>query len=219
MIVQGQDILLKVSNGGALNSIACNASCALEMVMDTLETTFEETGADRTWLQNKRTTTLRGSGPIFLDRSVRASDVMQFMLDKTELTWEFSGSDTDGNTMVYSGTGFFEQCTIEGTIGQAATCDYLMRVNGGISIVAPPPTGEGDPEIYTYEATGGETTISDSDIIGAVMLDIEREGIGLQIITAGTPTGSQVKFTSATGTLEFGYALGAGEWINGLYII
>jgi hypothetical protein len=72
--------------------------------------------------------------------------------------------------------------------------------------------------IYTYEATGGETTVSDADLIGAQLLDLEVEGIGLQIITTGTPTGSQVKFDTLTGTLTFGTMLGAGSWVNALYL-
>lgn len=216
-LVQGSDVLLKIANGGSLNAVACNASCTMEITTDTFETTFEETGSTRSFIPNKHTASLRGNGPIILGQDVRVSDIVQYQLNKTIITWEFRYTDgTD--TVVYSGNGFFTSTNIDGAVSQAAQCDYTIQITGAISITAAPPLGDGDPQIYTYIATGGETTISDSDLIGALLLDIERSGIGIQIITSGTPTGSQVKFTSLTGTLEWGTELGPGEWINALYL-
>jgi hypothetical protein len=216
-LVQGSDVLLRISNGGALNAVGCNASCTLEITTDTYETTFEESGSYRSYIPNKHSAILRGNGPIILGEDLVVSDIVQYQLNKTVITWEFRGTDNT-DTFVYSGNGFFTQCTIDGAVGQAAQCDYTIQVTGEISVVAAPPLGDGEPQIYTYEATGGETTVSDADLIGVQLLDIEREGIGLEIITVGTPDGSQVKFETLTGTLTFGTMLFAGEWVNALYL-
>jgi hypothetical protein len=75
-----------------------------------------------------------------------------------------------------------------------------------------------DVDSWDYTATGGETVISNATLIGVDVLDIRRNGIGLQVITAGTPTGSQVKFNSGAGSLEFGMALGVDEYILVIYV-
>jgi hypothetical protein len=75
-----------------------------------------------------------------------------------------------------------------------------------------------DVDSWSYNATGGETTITNVVIENVDVWDVRRNGIGLEIITTGTPTGSQVKYTAASGTLEFGMALGAGEWILTIYV-
>jgi hypothetical protein len=81
-----------------------------------------------------------------------------------------------------------------------------------------PDPGGADVDAWEYNATGGETTISNANIINDEVLDVRRNGIGLDVISAGTPTGSQVKYIPATGSFEFGMALGAGEWIVVIYV-
>jgi hypothetical protein len=105
------------------------------------------------------------------------------------------------------------------TIGQTATWSFNLTMNGDPSfdqvVVNTPLT---DVDSWGYDATGGETTISDSSILGVDVLDVRRNGIGLEVITGGTPNGSQVKYNSGAGSLEFGMALGAGEWILTIYV-
>ena len=50
------------------------------------------------------------------------------------------------------------------------------------------------------------------------MIIVDRNGIGLEVVTSGTPTSEQVKFTTGTGQLEFGYALGVDEVIWVVYV-
>jgi hypothetical protein len=50
------------------------------------------------------------------------------------------------------------------------------------------------------------------------VLSVARSGDDMPVITSGTPTVNQVKFTSGTGQLEFAYALGVDEWITVVYV-
>jgi hypothetical protein len=80
-----------------------------------------------------------------------------------------------------------------------------------------PGTGTGaGPFVFLYTATGGESSIADADLIGATVIDVERNGIGLIVVTT-SPSNNEVQFTTGTGTLTFGYVLGAGEYIQVLY--
>lgn len=218
-IVNGKDVILSIATGGGFDPILCNASCSINFSTDSLETTFEDDGAYRGFVPNKHTVTLKGNGPIQLGENYTAAQIVEFELARTIISWKFEFDDGT-NTVIFSGTGFFTAIDITGDAGGSpATVDYTIQVTGEVSVDdTPPPGGSGTPAIWTYTATGGETTIGDPDLLNALILDVEREGIGLEIITAGSPTGNQVKSTPTGGTLEFGYALGAGEFINVLYL-
>lgn len=218
-IVSGKDVILSIAAGGAYDPILCNASCSINFNTDTLETTFEDAGAFRGYIPNKHSITLEGNGPIQLGENYTAAQITEFQLARTIINWKFEFDDGT-NTVIYSGTGFFTSIKITGdATGTPANVDYTIQVSGEVLVDdTPPPGGSGNPAIWTYTATGGETTIGDPDLLNALILDVEREGIGLEVITAGTPTGNQVKSTPAGGTLEFGYALGPGEFINVLYL-
>lgn len=90
------------------------------------------------------------------------------------------------------------------------------RSNGAVSL--PDLTEGGSGGLYQYQTIlGGETSVSDSSLIGKNILSAARSTNALYIITAGTPDGAQVKFTSATGTLEYITPLAANEWISVVY--
>jgi hypothetical protein len=68
----------------------------------------------------------------------------------------------------------------------------------------------------TYTASGGEMYVVFSGGIGRSCYDVTRGGIDIQnILTYGTPASgsNDVLWTSSTGTLTFGRALSAGEFI------
>ena len=49
------------------------------------------------------------------------------------------------------------------------------------------------------------------------MIEVMRNGIGLHIITSGTPTGQQVTFDAIAGSLTFLPELGFEEYIQIIY--
>ncbi len=57
------------------------------------------------------------------------------------------------------------------------------------------------PTTLYIEATAG-TSISDSALDGRVLLLAMRGGIAVKVITSGTPSGNDLKFTSVGGTVE-----------------
>lgn len=218
MIVEGRNVILEISTGSAFAPIMCNASCKMNISTSELETTFEDDAAYRGFIPDKHTITIDGSGPIVMGSSFTAAQATEMQLARTIFNWKFQWTDGT-NTALYSGTGFFISMNIDGTVNQAATCDYTIKVSGQVAIDdTPPPGGDGSPAIWTYIATGGETTIGDPVLLNGLILDVERSGIGVEVITAGSPGGSQVKSVPVAGTLQFGTPLGAGEFINVLFL-
>ena len=221
-VVNGKDVILSISQGGAFNPIACNSVCSLLFEREEIETTFRDTGDVRTFVPGKASITLEGSGPIEYAADYTSSDVIDAFLARQIINWEFTLSDNNGHapiTKTYAGTGFFRSVSITGDVQQAATCDYSIRVSGPITGATDPSLVPPTLQTLFYDATGGETTLYNVAWVGADMLEVLRNGIALVIIESGTPSGSQVLFDSVAGTITFnsGIALAAGEYIQTLF--
>jgi hypothetical protein len=69
-----------------------------------------------------------------------------------------------------------------------------------------------------YGASGGENSITWSDMIGKICLGFSRGGVEVrEIYSSGTPTGDQIVFVSATGEVKFGRPLESDEFIRGIF--
>lgn len=221
-VVNGKDVILSVQKGAALYPIACNSVCTLTFQRDVIETTFRGTGDIRGFVPGKCVITLEGSGAIELAGDYTSSDVIDALLFKQTINWEFVLTDSKGHATInktYSGSGFFTSATLTGDIQQAATCDYTIQVNGAISGTTDPGTLPPVLQTLFYTATGGETSLFNDAWVDGDMLEVLRNGIGLEIITTGTPTPSQVLYNAGAGTLTFSndLPLGVDEYIQTLF--
>ena len=92
-----------------------------------------------------------------------------------------------------------------GLSGTTITSTGSIIINGGVS-------GK------QYIATGGQTSITWTDMIGKTCLYVSRGGVDVQnIFTSGTPTGNDVMWNSVSGVLTFGTALTANEFVRALF--
>lgn len=160
-LLNGNDVTLMIYKDGVYSGVACNASCSLNIETDLYETTFYESGNFRQWIPNKHSITIDGSGPIFLGETITVADVIQWQLNRTLVSFQFemvSGADS----VAVAGMGYIISSTIDGTVNQAATCDYTIQVNGVITFYSVQVDGDGNSsEPWDYDAAGGETTIVD----------------------------------------------------------
>lgn len=216
-LVQGKNVLLKVINGGTYQTIACNQSCSLEMGIEEIESTFIGSGADKSYIPGRVTRTLRGNGPIYLNRDVDVQDIYGIATARQLVSWSFELTDNDSASTSYTGTGFFTNVSITGDVNSAADCAYTIRVTGEVEASSGLPTaGTGDAAVYVYTASGGETSFANAVLIGATVIDVERNGVGL-IVTNSAPSVNEAQFTSGTGTITLNYALGASEYVQVIY--
>lgn len=218
-LLNGKDVTLLIYKDGVYSGVACNASCSLNIETDVYETTFYNSGKYRQWIPNKHAITIEGSGPIFLGETITVADVIQWQLNRTLVSFQFemiAGADS----VAVAGMGYIISSTIDGTVNQAATCDYTIQVNGVITFYSVSVSADGNSsEPWDFEAVGGETTIADSELIDREILLVAREGIGVEMIEEGIPNGSQVLYTASTGSLTFGTALTSEEWVHVIYNI
>ncbi|MGN6436879.1 MAG: phage tail tube protein [Agriterribacter sp.] len=216
-IVQGKDVLLKIYKGGTPNAVACNASCSLSFDTDIIEVTTYNSGAHKQWIPGKHTIVLNGSGPIFLGEPVTIAEAINWQLNRSLIEFDFELTDgTD--VMRIHGMGYFIKNNIDGTVGQAASCDYTIQVNGVVTFYSTnSEAGADDDRYWDYDATDNETTYADPEFEGATVVYIGREGVGVEMITTGVPNSSQVLFNSDNGSFTFGTPLVPEEWLHIIY--
>lgn len=221
MIVHGKNVLLKVFKGGIENAIACNATCSISFETDTYETTFYDSGRYRTWIPNKTTITVDGSGPIRLGEPVTVADVVGWQMNRQIV--EFNFTLTDGTDLMrVHGMGYFTYATITGDASQLANCEYRLIANGEVVFYSTNSNSNSDDDDYRdYEGEDGQTVIGDPDLLNVEVIYIAREGIGIKVITTGVPSGSEALFDKTNGTITFGTPLWndgtKGEWVRVIF--
>lgn len=221
-IVQASGIVIYHKLGSDYYPIACGTSASINITTDKLELAPYNSGKWRAYEYGRITGTISTTGLIKLNPGASAYgpiDLLDYQLAFQKVLTKYVITDPNANSRTYEVICLVDDFTIDTDAGGVATYSMSMTMTSDPAFIqtAPDPGGA-DVDAWEYNATGGETTISNAAIINDEVLDVRRNGIGLEVIVTGTPTGSQVKYTAATGSFTFGMALGAGEWIVVIYV-
>lgn len=131
-----------------------------------------------------------------IDNGVDGLVIISGNCNMTDLTINAPYKDVGTYSVSLQGSGAY------GTSGTSITPSGVVIIGGSVSTKG-------------YTATGGETTITWSDMVGKTALYVSRGGIDVQdILTTGTPIDEQVKWNSTTGVLTFSRVLGSGEYVR-----
>jgi predicted secreted protein len=131
-----------------------------------------------------------------IDNGVDGLVIISGNCNMTDLTINAPYKDVGTYSVSLQGSGAY------GTSGTSISPSGVVIIGGSVSTKG-------------YTATGGETTITWTDLIGKVALYVSRGGVDVQdIISSGTPIDEQVKWVSASGVLTFSRALESGEYVR-----
>jgi hypothetical protein len=220
--VTGKNFILYVKLGTGYYPIACAKDISVTTVTDKIELAPYGNGYWRSYIYGRTSGTITGTGITKIDVGASNYSIFDLIGYQTEhfiLLSRYTLTDPQGNARQYEVPCLIDEINISASSGANSNYSFTLTMSGDPSfdqtIVNPPLT---DVDSFGYTATGGETAISDSVLIGVDVIDVRRNGIGLEVILIGTPTGSQVKFIPATGSLEFTFALGVDEYILVIYV-
>lgn len=220
--VKADGVVIYHKMGSSYYPIACGTSATISVTTDKIELAPFTAGRWRNYEYSRTTGTISTSGLIKIDAGASnysPFDLHDYQLGHLKVLTKYVITDPQSNSKTYEVSCLVDDFTINTDAGGQATYSMSMTmVSDPTFIQTPVPPGGTVVNAYEFFATGGETTISNSSLIGVQILDVRRNGIGLDVVTSGTPTGSQAKFTSGSGSLEFGMALGASEWILVIYV-
>ena len=202
---------------------ACSTNCSFNVTVDQKEVTSQSSAWYREYRNDIASWNITCDGLVTLDnygylfllelQQSRESIIVKFVID----------NGVDG-LVIISGTCNMTSLTINGPYKDIATYSVSLQGSGayGTSGTSITPSGTvivgGSVYSKGYTASGGETTVTWSDMIGKTCLYVSRGGIDVQnIIVSGTPVDEEVKWNSLTGVLTFSRVLGSGEYVRALF--
>lgn len=226
--VQGKNCILYGLRDGDYFPFACGQELTLSEDTEMIPTTTVNSGKFRTFLPRFSDWKLSLTGVFFLrkDSDYVALELFTDTIRSNGLDIKAVYTDDEGAFQVITGSVLFPSKSITATVGQLTKWASSMQGNGPYTIDELDTSGatfNSNTEVKTLEYTspsGGETSKIFTDLVNKTLdkiLYVGRDGVGQDIIDTGTPNGKQVKFISATGTIEFPFALGEGEWVQILY--
>lgn len=202
---------------------ACSTNAAFSVNVDQLEVTSQSSAWYREFRNDVANWTVTCDGLITLDNYGYLFLLEQQQTRETILVKFVIDNGVDG-LVIISGNCNLTSLTINAPYKDIATYAVTLQGTGayGTSGTSISPSGVVvvGGSVYTkgYTATGGETTITWSDMVGKTCLYVSRGGIDVQnIITSGVPVDEEVKWVSLTGVLTFSRALGSGEFVRALF--
>lgn len=208
--VQGKNVVLTAYNIDGYKGFYCAQSIEFTTETEQLPATNVNEGG---WKGNKPGKTnweINLSGVLFVrdtsDKNWTFADLTTESARKNGLDLKLVFTNENGNYEQFTGHANPQTTTGSGTVGELAKFNVKFIGDGsyGRNTIIPPSTSADDVKRYEFIASGGETFFSYSDLIGRTILDVQRESTPVtQVVTSGTPTAKQVKYTSASGRLDF----------------
>lgn len=217
MLVKGKNFNVFVQDSGQWKLIYCSQSCSLSINTELLNTTSKGDGAFERFIARKINWTVSASGLIYFDKPYTAASLAQLQLSRVPVMMRLEQDDEDGNVITYEGETIVASSEQSGEYSSVSTWSADFQGSGPLVISNTGTTGESEVFSFQYEATGGETSISLPELIGAELLDIAWN---FDLIIRQHPAAygtSEVQFRSDTGTIAFGTALTPEAKISGIY--
>ena len=203
---------------------ACSTNCSFSVNVDQKEVTSQTSAWYREFKNDIANWSVNCDGLITLE-NYGYLYLLQTQQNRTQIAIKFAIDNGVDGLVIIGGNCNLTSLQINAPYKDIGTYSVGLQGSGayttsgtsinqnGVIIVA-------NGQVYMKQATaaGGETTITWSDMIGKTCLGFTRGGVEVrEILTTGTPTNDQIKFTSASGVVTFGRALEADEFIRGIF--
>jgi predicted secreted protein len=221
--VNGKNIMLYYHDPITGNDIpfACSTNCTFNVQVGQKEVTSQTSAWYKEFKNDIASWTISCDGLITLN-NYGYLFLLQQQQNRTTILVKFVIDNGVNGLVIISGNCNLTNLQINGPWKDVATYTCSLQGTGayGTSGTTISPSGivivGGSVFNKQYVASGSETTITWSDMIGKNCLYVSRGGVDVREIVSTTPTGEQVKWNSTTGVLTFARALESDEFIRGL---
>lgn len=228
--VQGKNIMLYYHEPASVPypsgrdiAFACSTNCSFSVDVDQKEVTSQSSAWYREFKNDIASWSINCDGLITLD-GYGYLYLLQLQQSRESIQVKFVIDNGVDGLVVINGNCNLTSLQINAPYKDIATYSVSLQGSGsyGLSGTAINPSGTvivAGGLVYTkqYVASGGETTVSFSDMIGKTCLYVSRGGVDVREIVSSSPTGEQVAWNSGTGVLTFARALESDEFIRGLF--
>ena len=230
MAVQGKNIMLYYHEApsetypdGRDIPFACSTNCTFSVQVDQKEVTSQASA----WYKEYKINT--GSWSISCDGLVTLSgygylNFLNIQKNRTPISIKFVIDNGVDGLVIISGTVNLASFQMNAPFKDIATYSVSLQGTGayGTTGTTLNPSGTvivAGGVVYDkqYVASGAETTITWTDMIGKTCLYVSRGGVDVRNIVASGATGEQVAWNTSTGVLTFPRALESDEFVRGLF--
>ena len=224
MAVTGKNIMLYYHDPISGNDIpfACSTNCSFNVQVGQKEVTSQTSAWYKEFKNDIASWTISCDGLITLN-NYGYLFLLQQQQNRTTILVKFVIDNGVDGLVIISGNCNLTNLQINGPWKDVATYTCSLQGTGayGTTGTTISPGGivivGGSVFNKQYVASGSETSITWSDMIGKTCLYVSRGGVDVREIVSTTPTGEQVKWNSTTGVLTFARALESDEFIRGLF--
>lgn len=201
---------------------ACSTNCTFNVQVGQKEVTSQTSAWYREYKIDVASWTINCDGVVTLN-GYNYLNFLDIQKNRTPINIKFVIDNGTDGLVIIGGTTNLVNFQINGPWKDIATYSVSLQGTGEYSTsgtnINPSGTIIANGSVYNkqYVASGGETTITWSDMIGKTCLYVSRGGVDVREIVATTPTGEQVRWNSLTGVLTFARALESDEFVRGLF--
>jgi len=203
---------------------ACSTNCSFSVNVDQKEVTSQTSAWYREFKNDIANWSVNCDGLITLE-NYGYLYLLQTQQNRTQIAIKFAIDNGVNGLVIIAGNCNLTSLQINAPYKDIGTYSVSLQGSGAYSTTGTSINQNGviiiaNGQVYMKFATasGGETTITFADMIGKTCLGFTRGGVEVrEILTTGTPTNDQIKFTSASGVVTFGRALEVDEFIRGIF--
>jgi len=224
-IVTGKNIMLYYHNPITNLDIpfACSTSCNFSVQVGQKDVTSQTSAWYKEFKNDIASWTISCDGLVTLD-NYGYLFLLQQQQNRTVIQIKFVIDNAALGLVIISGYCNLTSLQINGPWKDVATYSVSLQGTGpyGTTGTTVNPSGTvivagGVVTDKQYTASGSETSIIWSDMIGKTCLYVSRGGVDVRDIVASGATGEQVAWNSTTGVLTFPRALESDEFVRGLF--
>lgn len=230
-LIKGKNIMLYYHEAPSVEypdgrdiPFACSTNCTFNVTVDQKEVTSQSSSWYRQYKLDMASWSISCDGIVTLN-GYGYLNFLTIQQNRTPIDIKFVIDNGADGLVIISGTTNLTSFQMNGPFKDIATYSVSLQGTGAYATsgTTVDPSGTvivAGGVVYTkgYTASGAETTITWSDMLGKNCLYVSRGGVDVQdIIGSGTPVNEQVKWNSSTGILTFSRALESGEYVRALF--
>jgi uncharacterized protein YaiE (UPF0345 family) len=212
--VQSKNIGVFMKISGVYYPIFCGQTLEFNSDQEEIETTNVNSGSARDFVAGMQTSSMSIGGVTVLNNNGnRIADGYLFQQSVRRVKQEFKITkvDDDGGLLVYTFTGIIKSIGFSKQIPSYSKSSLNVIVCGNVTISTVNPPSDVITNVYSdwWVFTQGSTEISGNsstlgyNLVGAVVLEVDREGLQHDLIQSGVPVNRQVKHNTGTGVVSF----------------
>lgn len=219
--VRGKNVIVEMFAVDNYYPVFCAKSADFTLNQDMIETTSTNSGAAREFVAGMSDATLNVNGVTTSDNTggrLSINYLLQQSVRRQAQRIRILMTDDNGDLFTLAFYALIQTTGFSRDVPSYSQSTISFKITGNLSTTTIPGPSVSTEEVLYLDCVAGQSSVTDSALIGATVLEVQRSGLGHDV-TTGTPTGRQFLFNDALGEISFDSTnpFNSGEVIYVLY--